>query len=52
MKTIFIKLFTVVLSLGLSVTSYAQERVFHDFNDGKFYPYEVPKRDQEDRVKT
>ena len=50
-KTISINYFAVALSLGLSVTSHAQERVFHDFNDGNFYPYEVPKADQEARVK-
>lgn len=42
---------TLFLSLGLVSGLNAQRLITHDFNDGKFEPYEVNKADQESRVK-
>ena len=49
MKTIF---YTIISSffLFLFQTLEAQDYITHDFNDGSFYPYVVPKADQEARV--
>ena len=51
MKTTLINFFSVVVLFGLSGALHAKDHVTHHFNDGSFYPYVVPKRDQEDRVK-
>ena len=50
MKTFF-RLCTLVLSLVFISELNAQDYVYHHFNDGNFYPYVVPKADQEARVK-
>ena len=42
-----------IISLYLALTTsftHAQDYVTHHFNDGSFFPYEVPKADQEARV--
>lgn len=51
MKTILINLFATILFFGLSGTLQAQEFTTHNFNDGNFFPYVVPKPDQRARVK-
>ncbi len=40
----------IIIYMGLSPSLDAQDRVYHDFDDGNFYPYKVPKADQESRV--
>lgn len=43
-----------IIAFYLALTTpftYAQDYITHHFNDGSFFPYEVPKVDQEARVK-
>lgn len=45
-----LSIISLYLALATSLT-HAQDYITHHFNDGSFFPYEVPKADQEARVK-
>jgi len=51
MKKVFLSLFAAVSLAGVANTAYSQTLLSHDFNDGRFAGFEVPKTDQEARVR-